>query len=196
MVPLLTSQSVSKLFHWSCMLEVLRSNLPASSPSHSSLVNEDNTGSQRVNFWLGELIPLEMIEVYQTTSKINFWNPSWCLPNMLVLSGNILGRFAFNSQIQIWQKPKTKTQKQKQKQNFSWALPLLSILQHYFTFDTRRVGFSCIKQFSHTCNVTQFGHYLPGNSVRSHRIKGSVPQDWPNCDVNHKARSLLVLLTG
>ena len=73
-----------------------------------------------------------------------------------------------------------KNQKQKPKQNFSWALPLLSILQHYFTFDTRRVGFSCIKQFSHTCNVTQFGHYLPGNSVRSHRLRAqshkTVPQ--------------------
>ena len=48
-------------------------------------------------------------------------------------------------------------------------------------------------------NTVQFWHYLPRDSVRSHRVKGSVLQDFPHptSDANHKPTlSPLLLTTG
>ena len=46
-----------------------------------------------------------------------------------------------------------------------------------------RIFFPYTKQFSiisrMPCNSTQLWHYLPGNSIRSHSLKGSVLQDCP-----------------
>lgn len=86
----------------------------------------------------------------------------------------------------------TKNKTPKQKQKLSWALPWLSVLPHDFSFDTRCVFTYQAILLHLQCNSILT---LPGNSVRSHRIKGSVPQDCPNCNANHKSRSLLVLLT-
>lgn len=62
----------------------------------------------------------------------------------------------------------------------SGASPPLSILQRNFVSDTTCVGFPHIKQFCNTSwvshDLTSLWHYLPGVSVRSHKLRARSPE--------------------